>query len=141
MTAGALSELVKLDSALIEAAGECGLRSFVALGGYCGADPVPTRVLAYEAPWGVGYLTALVGDAAIQAASDFADSAAGVADSDATAGRKGGMPGADASEIVTLARAAIELWIRHGTEYSEPRLVGDEYPLAAGAFVSLHRHG
>ena len=57
----ALGGLLSLDPDLIEAGGECGLRSIITLGGFLGADPVPTRVLAYEGPWGVGYLTALVG--------------------------------------------------------------------------------
>jgi len=138
--AGTLSALVSLDPELIDAAGECGLRSFVALGGFAGNDPVPTRVLSYEGPWGVGYLTALVGDAALKAAGDDTgtshESWKGPA-----AGRKGGSPGDDASEIVTLARAAIESWVRHGAQLAAPKLIGDEYPATAGAFVSLHRGG
>ena len=59
---------MSIDPALVEAGGECGLRSFIALGGYAGPDPVPTRVLAYEGPWGVGYMTALVGRGALDAA-------------------------------------------------------------------------
>ena len=139
---GALSALVHMDADLIEAAGECGLRSFVALGGFSGADPVSTRVLSYEGPWGVGYLTALVGEGALEAADSVADSQS--RDKPLTTpvtGRKGGMPGGDHAEIVTLARAAIESWVRHGTELAAPRLSGAEYPPAAGAFVSLHRGG
>ena len=89
---GDLSELVDVDERLDEAAGECGLRSFIALGGFAGDDPVPTRVLAYEGPWGVGYLTALVGDAAL------------------AAGRRAG-----------LARAAQRAQGRHGGRRTSPR--------------------
>ena len=139
---GTLSALVDMDADLIEAAGECGLRSFVALGGFSGADPVPARVLSYEGPWGVGYLTALVGGGALEAADSVADRQSGATRlTTPMTGRKGGMPGGDHSEIVTLARAAIESWVRHGTQISAPRLSGAEYPPAAGAFVSLHRGG
>lgn len=125
---GRLSELSDLDPSLIEAGGECGLRSFVALGGYLGEDPVPARLLSYEGPWGVGYLVALLGEAALSA------------DDDARAGRAGGMPGDTESAIVALARATITERLT-GTR-ATPRALDDApYPGRAGAFVSLHRGG
>lgn len=128
VSAGRLSELDDIDPDLIEEGGECGLRSIIALGGYAGEDPVPTRLLAYEGPWGVGYLTALVGAAALASATP-------------PAGVKGGMPGHDESEIVGLARRTIEGYVRTGELGSPGQLTGAEYPARAGAFVSLHRGG
>ena len=132
VSAGRLSDLIHLDPDLVEAGGECGLRSIITLGGFALDELAPTRVLAYEGPWGVGYLTALVGDAALEAAA-FSETP-GV-------GRKGGMPGSDASEIVSLARASVESYVRTGAALREPKLTSDEYPQQAGAFVSLHRGG
>ena len=130
---GALGELTAVDPALEEAAGECGLRSFVALGGFAGDDPVATRVLSYEGPWGVGYLTALAGDAAIAAAQGgWPGPQSGV---------KGGTAGADESEIVSLARQAIEAFVREHVVIDPVPLAGAVYPSRAGAFVSLHRGG
>lgn len=129
---GDLSDLVAVDEELDEAAGECGLRSFVALGGFAGDDPVPTRVLAYEGPWGVGYLTALVGDAAVGPATTATWPGP-------QTGRKGGMAGSEESEIVALARRAIEGYVRDGAIITPEPLRGAEYPARAGAFVSLHR--
>lgn len=117
---GGLSEI---DPVLIEAAGECGLRSFIALGG--AAEPAQVRVLAYEGPWGVGYLTAVVNE-------ELATP---------TAGAKGGMPGQKESEIVALARRTIELHIRKGENHTRPQLHDRTLPHTAGAFVSLHREG
>ncbi len=134
IAAGRLSRLVDVERDLDDEAGECGLRSFIALGGFAGEDPIPTRVLAYEGPWGVGYLTALVGDAAL-AADDTP------AWTEPTAGRKGGTAGSDESEIVALARRAIEAYVRDGTVLVDAHLSGAEYPRRAGAFVSLHRDG
>lgn len=124
--AGSFTQLASIDPDLIEAGGECGLRSIIALGGFCGPDPVPSRVLAYEGPWGVGYLTALVGAAAV-----------GTPES----GTKGGSAGHDASEIVRLARSAIESFVRDGRRVHAPELADPEYPARAGAFVSLHEGG
>ncbi|MDZ4169419.1 MAG: AmmeMemoRadiSam system protein A [Coriobacteriia bacterium] len=129
---GSLAQLVDCDRDLAEAGGECGLRSIIALGGYCGEDPAPVRKLSYEGPWGVGYLTALVGHAALE--SDDA------ARTPAT-GYRGGTPGADESEVVRLARRAIVSRVSADAVVSDAALAGAEYPERAGVFVSLHRHG
>lgn len=128
---GELGRLADIDPALIEAGGECGLRSFIALAGYCGTPHVPTRVLAYEGPWGVGYLTALVGDAAVKPTP---------AATQRSHGLKGGMPGQPEAEIVALARHAIELYVRHGEVMATAVLQNSEYAASAGSFVSLHRN-
>lgn len=127
---GALMDLMAIPADLSEEGGECGLRSFVALGGFCGPDPVPTRVLSYEGPWGVGYLTALVGEAALAALTP-------------DKGSKGGMAGADQTEIVALARATIEHVVRDGGRSPSPApdLRQSDLPARAGVFVSLHRQG
>jgi AmmeMemoRadiSam system protein A len=130
---GALNALGGLDAALVEAGGECGLRSIITLGGFAGDDPIPTRVLAYEGPWGVGYLTALVGEDAL------ANSPAPPSDTPES-GRKGGMPGTTESEIVALARHAIERSLV-GEGVTRPVLTDADYPPRAGVFVSLHREG
>ena len=45
-----------------QGAAECGLRSFVTLGGFLGKDAtVDPQVLSYEGPFGVGYMVALFG--------------------------------------------------------------------------------
>ncbi len=117
----------------MEAGGECGLRSIITLGGFVGDDPVPSRVLAYEGPWGVGYLTALVGEDALAALSVAQVSVA-------ESGRKGGMPGTPESEIVSLARGTIEYHL--GAGHRPDAVLSDPvYPARAGAFVSLHRQG
>ncbi len=127
VAAGDFEALETLDPSLIDAAGECGLRSFITLGGFIHGTDAVSRVLAYEGPWGVGYLTALVGDAATV-----------LADTTPAAGRKGGMPGTEESEPVALARRAIEAYVReHRVIDPGPTagLLGEQ----AGAFVSLHR--
>lgn len=52
--------LFKLDPALVDEAGECGLRSIFALAGAVDGHVVDSKVLSYEGPFGVGYLVARV---------------------------------------------------------------------------------
>ncbi|MDH4139879.1 MAG: AmmeMemoRadiSam system protein A [Coriobacteriia bacterium] len=116
--------LERLDPSLVEAGGECGLRSFITLGG--AARPAHARVLSYEGPWGVGYLTALINE-------EF------VASDTPAAGDKGGVAGSHEHPIVILARRAIEAYVTRA-EVLEPASLDDEsLPDRAGAFVSLHR--
>ncbi len=126
---GAFDELEHIEPSLIEAAGECGLRSFITLGGFLGESDVHTRVLSYEGPWGVGYLTALSGSPALLAHLGTPDR-----------GVKGGMPGATESAPVDLARRTIGTYVRERRVITEPPSEG---LLASrhGAFVSLHRAG
>jgi AmmeMemoRadiSam system protein A len=122
---GRLDDLVNTDLALAEEAGECGLRSFVTLSGF--VPNAATRVLAYEGPWGVGYLTAVAGDAALL--DELATPEAGV---------RGGMPGDEESPPVALARRAIESYVRT-RRVIDPGPAEGLLAKPAGAFVSLHR--
>ncbi len=122
---GDFDGLMHIEPSLVEAAGECGLRSFITLGG---AIPgASAQVLAYEGPWGVGYLTALVAEKTLLDRLLTPDT-----------GVKGGMPGDAESAPVALARHAVEVYVRE-------RRVIDPGPgeglldTRAGAFVSLHR--
>jgi AmmeMemoRadiSam system protein A/AmmeMemoRadiSam system protein B len=47
--------LAHLDPTLCEAAGECGYRSLLVLGGALKSVPMVSEVLSYEGPFGVGY--------------------------------------------------------------------------------------
>ncbi|HZL05843.1 MAG TPA: class III extradiol ring-cleavage dioxygenase family protein, partial [Coriobacteriia bacterium] len=129
VTAGDFAGLMHLDPSLVEAAGECGLRSFITLGGVI--PDAETRVLSYEGPWGVGYLTALAASPGLLAVPSGSTPASG---------RKGGRPGSKESDPVALARRTIEMYVR------ERRVLDPGTPTGllaerAGAFVSLHRMG
>ncbi len=126
---GAFEELEHIAPSLIEAAGECGLRSFITLGGFLAGSSVHTRVLSYEGPWGVGYLTALSASPDLLAALATPET-----------GLKGGMPGMAESPPVDLARRTIETYIRERRVLDEPAAEG-LLSSRQGAFVSLHRGG
>lgn len=120
--------LATIDPVTVSEGGECGLRSFITLGGFLGAD-AEARVLAYEGPWGVGYLTAVAGTAGLlDALGDTPPS-----------GEKGGAAGRPEGELPALARRAIEAFVREGRVIDPPELTDPSLPARAGAFVSLHR--
>lgn len=57
LKSGDPKRLLELDAEFIDRAGECGLRSVLTLLGLAGGRPL--EVFSYEAPFGVGYSTAL----------------------------------------------------------------------------------
>ncbi len=58
-----------MDRILLEGAAECGLRSFMTLGGFLGDDAqVNPEILSYEGPFGVGYMVARFGAPAVRRA-------------------------------------------------------------------------
>jgi AmmeMemoRadiSam system protein A len=139
LSAGDFARLARIDSRLVEEAGECGLRSFITLGGFLEGSGASPRLLAYEGPWGVGYLTAVFGDAALlERALGSTDSAES---STPAAGRKGGSKGGDVSDIVRLARETIESYVRDGRIPESRPLDDPDLPARAGVFVTLHEHG
>lgn len=59
---GDFAGLTRIEPVLLQGAAECGLRSFVALGGFLGDDAtLDPEILSYEGPYGVGYLVARFG--------------------------------------------------------------------------------
>lgn len=130
--------MTSLDPRLVSEAGECGLRSFATLGGFLEWTDATSRVLTYEAPWGVGYMTAVAADPEGMRVLDALLSQARLTP---PAGRKGGAPGADETEPVKLARKAIEQYVMYGEVLEVPKHLSALMHSRAGAFVSLHLDG
>jgi len=62
LATGDFAALAELAPDLLRRAGECGLRSFIALGAFLGDDAQANpHVLSYEGPFGVGYAVAAYG--------------------------------------------------------------------------------
>lgn len=141
LTANDFDGLEHIDEGLVEEAGECGLRSFITLGGFLEGSGAAARVLSYEGPWGVGYLTAVF------APDDVLEEALGAYDGPVRpsltppTGAKGGSKGSPESEVVRLARETIECYVRDGSVPHAPELVDPALPPRAGAFVSIHEEG
>lgn len=124
--------VARMDEGLREEAGECGWRSFLVLGGFLEGTGAVTRVLSYEGPWGVGYLTAVAAPV---------EELEGMPAYTPPAGSKGGSKGDAESAPVSLARATIEQYVLHRTTPPVPAFDDPALPKRAGAFVSLHIGG
>lgn len=58
MASGDMSKLLEFDASFLDAAGECGLRSFLIMAGALGGKKIRPSLLSYEGPFGVGYAVA-----------------------------------------------------------------------------------
>ena len=78
---GSTLSLMAIDKNLAEDGAECGLRSFIMMGGALDGLSFEPELLSYEGPLGVGYAVAsfLVGEEAAEAVADGAAVAAGAA--------------------------------------------------------------
>lgn len=112
--------LLEIDPALVEAAGECGLRPVVIMFGAAATAGLQPEVLSYEGPFGVGYGTAFFGPGQVRTGEESSQVAE--------------------HPLVALARRTIETYVRLGEELAPPSgPVASGLPERAGAFVSLHR--
>jgi AmmeMemoRadiSam system protein A len=120
---GALHEVLSLDPALCQNAGECGLRPLAVLAGALGGFDVRGELFSYEGPFGVGY-----------AVGKF---------SPAPKSQKSARQEVKTESVhVRLARNTVELFAREG-RFFEPdfELPAELTGRAAGVFVSIHKNG
>ena len=131
---GDMRKLVEIDQALCEKAAECGFKSIVMLAGAFDGHRVGTKVLSYEGPYGVGYLTAAfeeTGDAESLLPALLADR-----DEKINKIRNG------EDEYVRLARASVEHFTRAGKKLKCPDDLSVELlNTRAGVFVSIKKDG
>ena len=106
--------LLEMDPDMVSRAGECGLRSIVILLGALEGLEVTADVLAYEGPFGVGYLTA-----SFRVAED--------------------RPEPRVHPLVQLARESVEEYVNSNTTKTPPVQLADEMTQQAGVFVSIKR--
>jgi AmmeMemoRadiSam system protein A len=153
--AGDAERLAAIDPDLVEHAGECGLRPvLIMLGGVLAAGLVP-EVLSYEGPFGVGYgVVVFRSPAGAAGGSEESGRSAQAGAADAATGavapaghQASDRPGGSASKaagpdpLVSLARQAVEAFVRGRNVISPPAAGLQGSPPQAGAFVSLHLNG
>jgi AmmeMemoRadiSam system protein A len=116
--------ILNLDQALVENAGQCGLRSIVILFGALEGLEYSPKVLSYEGPFGVGYLVASM--------SVEPRAPAGGAEHDNAL--EVGHP------LVNLAQKTVESYVRSG-KVPDPSELTQEMRQQAGVFVSIKKLG
>lgn len=126
--------IINIDQGMAEEAGECGLRTIIMMLGATDGQETEVEVLSYEGPFGVGYMVAeVISQKEIKPSllKELFDE------------RKEKIKERRAGEsiLVSLARQALETYVRDGRKII-PDLV--EEPLLrekAGVFVSIKKHG
>lgn len=128
--------LIETKEEFCSQAGECGLRSFLMLGGALNGYKVKTHVLSYEGPYGVGYMVAELSFDGHDLSRDLISLYECKRKSEIEATRKA------EDAYVSLARQTLEHFIRKGKVIDIPDYLPEEMTrLQAGVFVSLKKHG
>ncbi|HLG69605.1 MAG TPA: AmmeMemoRadiSam system protein A [Chloroflexota bacterium] len=135
-----------LSGELVDRAGVCGYNSILTLAGAMG-DQVDTRVLCYQGPYGVGYLTAEVepkaATAAPVASSQRAQEAAASARSAIVDLRQEFTFGEEpfGEQVLRLARASLETYINVGVRLRISGALPPGFRRRQSCFVTLRQNG
>jgi MEMO1 family protein len=134
---GAPARIAAIDPDLRRRAGECGYRSMlVALGTLDASSGQDCEVLHYEAPFGVGYLVAQLAreQSSDQAAEVRTLTRAAMEKADSSTDSSAKPQSFKGSELPTLARRAVETFIREGLILEAP---ADAFDQPMACFVSI----
>ena len=132
---GKIKELFTIEKELLEKAGECGFRSIImALGSLDGCS-LASNILSYEAPFGVGYLTATF------SSLEISSSTSTLSELQREKKEKIKREREKESFPVAVARQTLELYLRKKQLPPLPDDISPEFKQAAGVFVSLKKQG
>jgi AmmeMemoRadiSam system protein A/AmmeMemoRadiSam system protein B len=124
--------IINIDEDLRRLAGECGYRSMLmALGVTEDAEHADYEVLHYEAPFGVGYMVAQITRASAEAI-DYAS----VHDKTKAESQPDEQP-QDSQQLLSLARSAVETFVREGRVIEKPVKLAPLLEERAACFVSI----
>lgn len=128
-------DLINLDPVMIEKAGECGLRPIIIGLGSLDGWQTENRVLSYEGPFGVGYMTALIKPQREEEGSRLLEKLFALRQQEIEERRKQEGP------LVLLARQTVESYARNGEIPKIDLDLPAQLPNQAGVFVSIKKHG
>lgn len=121
---------------LSEAAGECGLRSFIIMAGALDGKAVSPKLLSYEGTFGVGYAVAAFEVIGNDENRHF-DIVYESIEKEKLKNIK-----MQEDDYVRLARLSLETYVKYGERIKVPRDLPEEMlNRKAGVFVSLKKHG
>lgn len=170
LASGSVASMIAIDEELSEAAAECGLRSFIMMGGVLENSDFSAELLSYEGPFGVGYAVAAYVVSSVESEQSRATAAASeegtgldskaITETDATTESATAAPMPSKESLpVALARQTLQSYFELGGKrptlqtpaiaallqrYQEDpdsaSLYEELASSSAGAFVSLHEH-
>jgi AmmeMemoRadiSam system protein A len=136
MAVGDFLTFLQFEEGFTEAAGECGLRSFIIMAGALDGMAVDSELLSYEGPFGVGYAVAAfhpTGTEELRRMDVLYEE---------EAKEERDRIRAEEDDFVSLARLSLESYVR-GRKYIDrpPGLPKELTKQKAGVFVSLKKQG
>lgn len=132
--------LIRMEKQIIDEAAQCGLRSILIGFGYLDGYRMESRVVSYEGPFGVGYLTGVIQSNSLSQPSMLEQIRQQI---DALYTKRT----AQEDDYIALARAAINHYVTTGlkVDYEEvplrPEFLEENLNRQSGAFVSIHKQG
>lgn len=127
---------LSFEEGFCEAAGECGLRSFIIMAGALDGKAVEGNLLSYEGPFGVGYAVCkyvITGDDEERRFDVRYEK---------ELQRRMMQIKAEEDEYVKLARTSLESYVKNRKYIEKPETISNELKdLEAGVFVSLKKDG
>ncbi|HHW43794.1 MAG TPA: AmmeMemoRadiSam system protein A [Desulfotomaculum sp.] len=127
--------IMNLDAALVDGAGECGLRPVIITFGAFDGLAVRAEVLSYEGPFGVGYMVAALAPAGPDPRRRLLEKLTGE-EKKAAKERIN-----KESFLVRVARRSLENYFAGRSRLYDDTEIPPEFARRAGAFVSLHKYG
>ncbi|AEF93157.1 AMMECR1 domain protein [Desulfotomaculum nigrificans CO-1-SRB] len=127
--------LINLDEDLCERAGECGLRPIIMMLGALDGLAVKSEVLAYEGPFGVGYMVAALEPTGRDQTRRL------LASLQQERKQKLAQLRAKESYLVRVARQSLTSYLEGHWKDPASYDVPEEFARGAGAFVSLKKNG
>lgn len=124
-------KILTMDYDFLHNAAQCGWKSLVTLFGFFDCENIKTKILSYEGPYGVGYLSAAFEgngkcDSLLPSIEKYYSECI----------RKNKL-GED--KIVELARRCVEHLITHHENIPIPKIFDEELMEKAGVFVTIHK--
>jgi AmmeMemoRadiSam system protein A/AmmeMemoRadiSam system protein B len=136
LSSGDFIRMFDFTPAFCDAAGECGLRSFIVMAGALDGLAVKPRRYSYEGPFGVGYGVCSFEITGADPERNFERIYL------ENERREAEKRKAEEDPYVRLARLSLETYVRTGRRAKLPEDLPEEMLVnRAGAFVSIYKHG
>lgn len=135
--------LLTMEDKFVEEAGQCGLRSFLMGFGFMDGYQYDSKVIGYEGPFGVGYLTGFLREKTLKEGYSLVEDISHMSRAAYTARVK------REDDYIKLARKTIEDYVNHGKrlvfkdveEEFSPEFIGETKGKKAGTFVTIYKNG
>ena len=149
-------ELIKLKNSFVQDAAQCGLRSFIMGFGFMDGLDIESKVISYEGPFGVGYLTGylecestLISDSLTHNRGEVKgnNQISKIETIQDIVNNRYSQRIAKEDDYIKLARKSVEHYVHHHTKYMMEKdqftngFIDEAGHHKAGVFVSLHKDG